>query len=158
VTASSGIPGGNMTHLPSADAFLTFDRILATVAIVLGVGGIWRAEHLFKKLNERADGMTEEFLRQAITVVMSYASFTRALQGVELLPAELREDGAFALLTTFHLQKLLHSSKFRPEQLAELRALTRKQLEKSALEDAQLLIKSGLGKLKEGVEFNPELG
>ncbi|SRR6266404_3327908 len=148
-----------MSHLlASAEAFLTFDRILATVAILLGVAGIWRAERLFKRLNERANGMTEEFLRQAITVVMSYASFTRALQGVELFPAELREDGAFALLTTFHLQKLLHRSKFTPEQLAELRALTREQLEKSAREDAQLLIRSGLGKLKDGVELNPELG
>jgi hypothetical protein len=148
-----------MSHLlASAETFLTFDRILATVAIVLGVSGIWRAEHLFKKVNGRADGMTEEFLRQAITVVMSYASFTRALQGVELLPAELREDGAFALLTTFHLQKLLHGSKFTADQLAELRALTRKQLEKSAREDAQLLMRSGLGRLKEGVELNPELG
>ncbi|HUN61902.1 MAG TPA: hypothetical protein VMU53_07925 [Candidatus Sulfotelmatobacter sp.] len=134
-----------------------FDRIIPTVAIVLGVAGIWRAEYLFKKLNDRADAMTEEFLRQVITVVTSYASFTRALQGVDLFPGELPKDGAFALLTTYHFQKLLHSGKFTPQQLAELRQLTREQVEKSARQDAELLINSKLGKLKDGVELNPEL-
>lgn len=125
--------------------------------IVLGLAGIWRAEYLFDRLNKRAGAMTEEFLRQAIRVVTSYASFTRALQGVELLPGELPKDGAFALLTTYHLQKLLHSDKFTPSQLAELRQLTREQVEKSARQDAELLINSNLAKLKDGVELNPDL-
>ena len=75
--------------LGGTESFFTFDRILATVAIIVGVAGIWRAEHLFKRLNERADKMTEEFLRSATTIVVSYASFTKALQAIELAPTEL---------------------------------------------------------------------
>ena len=136
---------------------LTFDRVLATVAIVLGVIGIWRAEHLFRELNERADKMTDEFLNKAITIVVSYASFTKALWAVELSPVELREDGAFALMTSFYFQQLLHTTKFTPEQLAELRKHTRNQVETGARDYAEMLIKSGLGRLKDGVEFNPDL-
>src|SRR5262245_1357771 len=104
------------------EVFWNVDRILAAVAIVLGVaaivlgvGGIWRAEHLFKKLNDRAETMTEDFLRNAITIVASYSSFSRALQGVELLPDALPKDGAFALLTVYHLQSVLHSGKLSAE-------------------------------------------
>ena len=143
--------------LVNPETFLTFDRILATVAIVLGVFGIWRAEHLFKKLNNRADAMTEEFFRKAITIVVSYASFTKALRGVELSPSELREDGAFALMTSFYFQQLLHTNKLTPAELGELRKHTRSQVETGARDYAEMLIKSGLGKLKDGVEFNPDL-
>ena len=51
----------------SAEFFFTFDRILATVVIVVGVLGIWRAEHLFRKLNKRADKLREDFLGSATT-------------------------------------------------------------------------------------------
>jgi len=139
------------------ESFFTFDRILATVAIVVGVVGIWRAEHLFKRLNKRADKMTENFLLSAIRIVVSYASFTKALQAVELPPTELPKDGAFALLTSFYFQQVLHSEKFKPEELNDLRKSTRHQVEIGARDYAEMLIKSGLGKLKDGVEFNPDL-
>jgi len=140
------------------ESFFTFDRILATVAIVVGVVGIWRAEHLFKRLNNRADKMTEDFLRSATTILVSYASFTRALQaGVELPATELAKDGAFALLTSFYFQQVLHAGKLRPEEFSDLRKSTRAQVETGARDYAEMLIKSGLGKLKEGVEFNPDL-
>ena len=90
------------TIVGSAESFFTFDRLLATVAIVVGVVGIWRAEHLFGKLNKRADKMREDFLGSATTTLVSYASFTKALQGIALSPTELSKDGAFALLTSFY--------------------------------------------------------
>lgn len=143
--------------LGSAEVFFTFDRVLASVAILVGVVGIWRGEYLFERLNKRADKMTEEFLRSATTVTVSYASFARALLGVELFSEELPKDGAFALLTSFYFQQMLHSSKFTPEQLSELRKQTRKQVEVGARDYAEMLVKSGLGKMKDGVEFNPDL-
>jgi hypothetical protein len=143
--------------LGGTESLFTFDRVLATVAIVLGAAGIWRAEFLFERLNKRADKMTEEFLRSATTIVVSYASFTRALLGVELLPTELSKDGAFALLTSFYLQQTLHRDKFTPGQLSELRKLTREQVEKGARDYAEMLVKGGLGKMKDGLEFNPDL-
>jgi len=143
--------------LESAKAFLTFDRVLASVAILIGVWGILRAEHLFERLNKRAATMTEEFLRSAATIAVSYASFARALLGVELFSEELPKDGAFALLTSFYFQQVLHSGKFTPEQLGELRKQTRRQVELGARDYAEMLVKSGLGKMKDGVEFNPDL-
>ncbi|HYB62024.1 MAG TPA: hypothetical protein VEH50_11165 [Methylomirabilota bacterium] len=130
---------------------------LASFAIVLGAAGIIRADCLFAKLNKNLerliDGMKEKMLREMLTITESYAAFTRALQAVELDPMELPKDGAFALLTAFHFQKLLNP-KFTPEDLAALRKLTRGSVEKTARENVDLLIKSGIGKLKEGIELS----
>src|SRR5215475_12084383 len=98
------------------ESFFTFDRVLATVAIVVGVVGIWRAEYLFKRLNERADKMADDVVRTAMTIAVSYASFARSLLGVELDPQELPKDGAFALLTAFYFQQKLNQEKLTPEE------------------------------------------
>jgi hypothetical protein len=133
----------------------SLDRGLATIAIIVGIAGILRADYLFGKLNRRADNMTERFLGEALTTLVSYAAFAQAMQGIDLFSFELPKDGAFALLTAFHLQKILHAKKLSPEQLTELRQKTRNQVTDEAKEQAKLLIKSKLGKLKEGVEFGP---
>jgi hypothetical protein len=138
-------------------SFFTFDRVLATVAIVIGVAGIWRAEFLFERLNKRADNMTDEFLRSAITIAISYATFSRSLLGVELFSEELPKDGAFALLTTFYFQQVLHRGKMTSDEFNDLRKLTREQVEKGARGYAEMLVNAGLGKMKKGVEFNPDL-
>lgn len=126
-------------------SFVTSDRGLAIFAIVVGVGGILRAEWLFEKLYKREKHIREALLREANTVLLSYASFSRALQGLDLDPAEMRKDGAFAALTSYHFQQLLHGSTFTPQQLAELRQLTREQIEKQAVVFAEQFIAAGIG-------------
>jgi hypothetical protein len=126
------------------------------LAIVVGVGGILRAEWLFEKLYKREKDIREALLREANTVLLSYASFSRALQGLELDPMEMTKDGAFAALTSYHFQQLLHGSSYTPQQLVELRKLTREQIEKQARVYAEQFIAAGIGKLKDGVVLNPE--
>jgi hypothetical protein len=137
--------------------FLTFDRVLGTLAILIGVGGIWRAEWLFEKLYEREKTIKEALLREASTVLLSYASFSRSLQGIDLIPTEMSRDGAFAMLTSYHIQQLLHGKSYTPEQLGELRQLTREQVEKQAKGYAEQFVSAGIGTLKGGVSFNPDL-
>lgn len=130
---------------------------LSVFAIILGVAGIWRAEYLFKKLNRAlehlVDTVRKDALRETITIAASYAAFTRSLQAVELDPMQLPQDGAFALLTAFHLQKL-RNPQFTPEEFATLRSDTRRNVEKTARTYADLLVGSGLGKLKKGIELS----
>jgi hypothetical protein len=131
------------------------DRWLAIIAIALGTAGILRAEWLFEKLYKKEKYIKDAVLREAITVAISYASFSRALQAVELTALELTKDGAFALLTGFHFQKLINED-FTPEQFAELRKLTRKQVDKMARVYVQELVASGMASPKEGVVITPE--
>jgi hypothetical protein len=137
---------------------MTFDRVLGTVAILVGVGGILRAEWLFEKLYKREKTIRESILREANTVLLSYASFSRALQAIDLEPTEMSRDGAFAMLTSYHFQQLLHRESFTPEQLNELRTMTRDQVEKQARTYAEQFVTAGLGKLKDGMSFNDDLG
>jgi hypothetical protein len=137
-----------------------WDRVssdpLSTIAIVLGVFGIWRSEHLFNKLDKNLEhliqSMKSNILGEMLTVTNSYAAFTRALQVVELDPMELPKDGAFALLTTFHFTKLLHPN-LTPEEFTALRKLTRESVDTTARDYVHLLIDSGMGKTKEGTEL-----
>src|ERR1700733_1051115 len=73
--------------------------VLSLVAIFLGLIGIWRAELLFKKLDQNLEhlieGMKRNMLQESSNVTASYAAFTRALQAVELDPNELPKDAAF---------------------------------------------------------------
>ena len=130
---------------------------LSLVAIVIGIGGILRAESLFKKLDKELEllvlNLKSNMLKETETVFASYASFSRSLQGVDLNPHELPQDAAFALLTVFRIQQLLHTD-YTPEQFAELRKQTRNNVEKTAKSYAQMLTKSGLATMKPGVEFN----
>jgi hypothetical protein len=129
---------------------------LSTIAIILGVVGIWRSEYLFKKLDKNVEhlmqSMKNNMLREMLTVTNSYAAFTRALQVVELDPMELPKDGAFALLTTFHFTKLLHPN-LTPEEFTALSKSTRESVDTTARDYAHLLINFGIGKTKEGVEL-----
>jgi hypothetical protein len=131
------------------------DRWLAIIAILVGTLGVLRAEWLFEKLYKREKYIKEALLREALTVTVSYASFSRALQALELTPLEMEKDGAFALLTGFHLQKLVNAD-YTPEQFAELRKLTRKQVDKMARVYVNELVASGLASPKEGVVITPE--
>ncbi len=79
------------------------------------------------------------------------------MQGIDLDPKEMAKDGAFATLTSYHFQQLLHGSSYTPQQLAELRTVTREQVEKQAQVYAEQFIAAGVGTLKTGVEFNPDL-
>ena len=99
--------------------------------------------------------MRNALLREANTVLQSYAAFSRALQVVELDPLELPPDGAFALLTSFYFQQLLHKEKFTPEELQELQKLSRKNVDKAARDYVQMLASSGLGS-REGMQPEPE--
>lgn len=145
-----------LTNLRDVWTFLSSDRGLAYVAIVVGVGGVLRADWLFHKLYQREKYIREAILRETKTVLLSYAAFSRALQGVELDEAHLKKDGAFALLTSFRIQQLLFPDA-TPEQQAELRRTTREQIEKSARDYAEMIVNAGMGNLKEGLELNPEL-
>ena len=131
------------------------DRWLAIIAIALGTVGILRAEWLFEKLYKKEKYIKNAVLTEGTTVAVSYASFSRALQAVELKPLELTKDGAFALLTGFRFQQLINED-FTPEQFAELREQTRKQVDKEARAYAKELIASGMASVKEGVEITPE--
>jgi len=130
---------------------------VAIAAIIVGVRGIREARDLFKKLettlNQLVTDIKENALRETLTVATSYAAFTRALQAVELDPMELPKDGAFALLTSFHFQKLLNPS-YTPEQSSELQKLTRKSVDVTAHGYVEMLLKSGLGTMKDGIELN----
>jgi len=137
-------------------SFVSSDRGLAIIAILVGVGGILRAEWLFERLYKKEKLIRDALLQQANTVLQSYAAFSRALQAVELDPLELRPDGAFALLTSFHFQQLLHKGTFTKEQLHELQRLTRKNIDTSARGYVEMLTSSGLGKIREGVKLEPE--
>lgn len=134
---------------------LMSDRGLAYVAIIVGVGGILRADWLFHKLYKREKYIREAILMESRTVFLSYAAFSRALQGVDLNEGNLNKDGAFALLTSFRIQQLLFPNATSEEQ-KELRRTTREQIEKSAREYAEMIVNADMGKLKDRVEFNPE--
>lgn len=129
------------------------------VAILIGAVGIWRAERLFKELNENVKklvaNLKDNMLKQTETVFASYASFSRSLQFVDLKPEHLPADGAFALLTVFYLQRSLHPTS-TDQEYAELRALTRKNVEDAAAGYVKMLVKSGLATMKPGFELPPD--
>jgi hypothetical protein len=101
-----------MSHIvevaPAAWEFLTTDRGLAYVAIFVGMVGILRADWLFSKLYKREKYIRSALLAEAKTVLLSYAAFSRAMQGVELNESDMTKDGAFAPPTCFRLQQLLY--------------------------------------------------
>jgi hypothetical protein len=131
------------------------DRFWAIFAIVLGLAGIARSDYLFHKLYKRAERARRDVLKEMETVLLSYAAFSRAMQFLDLAPQELSQDGAFALLTSFYVQQQLHHGSAFAE-LAQIRKNTRNQMEKSAREYGEMLIKSGLATLKAGCDFNKE--
>lgn len=145
-----------LTGVRDVWAFFTSDRGLAYLAIIIGVGGILRADWLFHKLYERGKDIRQAILNEAQTVLVSYAAFSRALQGVAINESDMTKDGAFALLASFRIQQLLFPDA-TVQQQSDARKGTREQVEKAAVEYAEMLVNAGLGKLKEGIEFNPKL-
>lgn len=79
----------------------------------------------------------------------SIAAFSRACQYVDFNPLEMNRESAILLLMTFRVQQLLSPGAAK-EQLSQLRAQTRKQVEDTAREYATLIVSSGIGKMKEG--------
>ena len=141
-----------------------FDRFLALVAILLALVGIvvaavamWDVRRLFKELESR-DKNAEQRVRQAVlkellTVTASFATFSRAAQFIDFHPGQPDKDTAIAMLMAFRIQQLI-APDAKKEEFAELRKTTRNQVEKEAAVWAQTIIDSGLGKLKDGWEFN----
>ena len=130
--------------------------LVGIVAIMFGAAGIWRAEYLFRQLDKNLNHLIEEMkkdaLQHATTVAASYAAFTRALQAIELDPKQLPKDGAFALLTSFYFQNKLNPG-MAPEDLTRLHKNTRQTVEKIAREHVNLLLMSGMGKMKDGIRL-----
>jgi len=136
-----------------------FDRILAFIAIVIAAIAMIDVRRLFKELETR-DRHTEArihkaVLKELLTHAASFAAFFRAAQFITFFPEQPDRETAIALLTTFHTQKLI-APDAKPEELAKLRQETREQIERESAAWAQLMIDSGIGKLKDGWEFNKE--
>jgi hypothetical protein len=132
------------------------DRILSFLAIVIATIAILDVRHLFQKLAAR-DTQTENRVRQAVlkellTHAASFATFSRAAQFVEFYGTQPDKQASIAILMAFRFQELLTPNTTR-EQLAELRKTTRDQIEKESAVWAQMMIDSGVGKMKEGWEF-----
>jgi hypothetical protein len=146
-------------HLATVWRTAFSDRGLATIAIVVGVAGIWRAESLFQRLDKNLNHLIEDMknntLQKVVTVTASYAAFTRALQIVELDPRELTKDGAFALLTVFHFQRILNPA-LTAEEFSEVCKLDRRKVDEEGLVIADKLVKSGLGKYRESETKPPD--
>lgn len=127
--------------------------VLSVIAIVVGVGGILRAEHLFKRLDANLTDLISNFkrdaLRETTSVTASFAAFAHALQFVELKKLELQKDAAFALFTQFHLQRLLHPD-MSDEDFARLRKTDRDNVDKGARDYIEMLVKSGMATVKPG--------
>ncbi len=139
-------PGDFLSSLP-------VDRLLSIVALVVGVAALIRVEWLFEKLYKREQYIRQAILEEFMTVLNSYAAFSRAMQFVEMNTLDLSKDSAFALFTVFRIHQLLYP-KATPEQMAALRKKTRDAAETGAREYAKMLIKSGQGKIRDGFDFN----
>ncbi|HUJ30072.1 MAG TPA: hypothetical protein VLY23_02245 [Candidatus Acidoferrum sp.] len=127
------------------------DRILALIAIVIALIAIRDVRHLFRTTEERA---RTAILRELNNYGASMSAFFRACQYVEFHPGELDRKSAALLFATFRIQQLLAPEATRQE-LEELRKSTRKGVDNTAREYIELLITSGIGKLKDGYTLPP---
>ena len=64
-------------------------------------------------------------------------------------------ETSIALLAAFHTQKQI-APEAKPVELARLRQETREQIAREASAWAQLMIDSGIGRLKDGWDFNSQ--
>ena len=117
---------------------------------------MYDVRHLFRKLAER-DRTAEErvrlsVLRELLTHTVSFAAFFRAAQAVEFAPLQPDRETSIAMLMAFRIQQLLAPNASR-EELATLRQTTREQIEEGARGYAEMIINSGFGRLKDGIEF-----
>jgi hypothetical protein len=133
------------------------DRILSLIAVVIATIAIIDVRHLFQRLEKR-DKDTEDRVRKAVlkellTFTASFATYSRAAQFIDFFEGQPDRETAIAMLVAFRIQQLI-SPEGKKEEFAELRRTTRNQVEKEAAVWAQTIIDSGLGKLKEGWDFN----
>jgi|SRR5579862_839889 len=151
-----------MIQIPAGDAFsawFTLDRVLAALAILIGVGGVWRAERLFSRLEKQLETLLKnlhtDILKQINFSALSYAAFQRAVQGLDFAPDQLTPEAAFAVLLSNRLNLDIYPH-LTDEQQAQFRQETRANIENQARKMSEALIANGMAKLKEGLEFNPE--
>lgn len=133
------------------------DRIIAFAAIIISCVAIWDVHRLFQH-QEKRDEATEKRVHEAVlrelkVYTLSYAAFYRATQFIEFFPTQPDRETSIAMLWTFRLQELLFPNG-TPEEMKKLRKISRDQMELASRDYAEMLIKSGLGKLKEGFELN----
>jgi hypothetical protein len=133
------------------------DRILSLIAVVIATIAIIDVRHLFQRLEKR-DKDTEDRVRKAVlkellTFTASFATYSRAAQFIDFFEGQPDRETAIAMLVAFRIQQLI-SPEGKKEEFAELRRTTRNQVEKEAAVWAQTIIDSGLGRLKEGWDFN----
>jgi hypothetical protein len=122
------------------------DRILSFIAIVIAAIAILDVRHLFRTTEERA---RTAILRELNNYGASMSAFYRACQYIEFHPGELDRESAALLFATFRVQQLL-APKATKEELSELQKATRKDVDKAAREYMDLLIRSEIGRLKDG--------
>lgn len=122
------------------------DRILSFIAIVIAAIAILDVRHLFRTTEERA---RTAILRELNNYGASMSAFYRACQYIEFHPGELDREGAALLFATFRVQQLLAPNATK-EELSELQKATRKDVDKAAREYMGLLIRSEIGRLKDG--------
>jgi hypothetical protein len=141
--------------------WFTTDRILAGIAILIGVGGIWRAERLFsrleKQLQELLKNLHMDILKQVNNSALAYSAFRRAAQGLDFAEDQLTPDAAFTLLLSNRLHQDIYPH-LTSEQHAQLRQETRANIEIQADKMSELLIANGMAKMKAGWEYNPDFG
>jgi hypothetical protein len=135
------------------------DRILSLIAIGIATVAMIDVRRLFKELEKRDKNTLEmartAVLKELLSATASFATFSRAAQFIDFYPGQPDKDTAIAMLMAFRIQQLI-APDGKKEEFAELRKTTRKQVEKEAGIWAQIIIDSGLGKLKDGWESNQD--
>jgi hypothetical protein len=122
------------------------DRILSFIAIVIAAIAILDVRHLFRTTQERA---RTAILRELNNYGASMSAFYRACQYIEFHPGELDRESAALLFATFRVQQLL-APKATKEELSGRQKATRKDVDDAARGYMELLISSGIGRLKGG--------
>jgi hypothetical protein len=122
------------------------DRILSFIAIVIAVIAIRDVRNLFRTTEERA---RTAILRELNNYGASMSAFYRACQYIQFHPGELDRESAALLFATFRVQQLL-APKATKEELSERQKATRKDVDDAARGYMELLISSGIGRLKDG--------
>ena len=133
------------------------DRILALVAIVIAAVAMLDVRRLFKELEKR-DRNTEKRVRQGVltellTHTSSFAAFSRAAQFIDFDEGQPDKQTAIAMLMSFRLQQLLAPGA-KKEELAQMRQSTRNTMEETAKGYAEMIISSGMGKVRDGWDFS----
>jgi hypothetical protein len=136
------------------------DRILAFIAIVIAAIAMIDVRRLFKELEKR-DKDTENTVRHAVLTELlsftaSFAAFSRAAQFIDFNEGQPDKQTAIAMLVSFRLEQLLAPPNITAEGLAHLRKSARDKMERASKEYAQMIISSGIGKLKHGWNLSEE--